>query len=328
VNYELDNEEHGTGPEVDIQAQPSLKPTNLLGRMKQIENRDFRIDVQTAAALNFIERNHDRPFYLQLNYFGPHTPLEATEKYLSRFSTEMPRRRRYALAMIAAIDDGVGRIVEQLTAHQLLENTLIIVTSDNGAPLKMARPDTPINGDMGGWDGSLNEPWVGEKGMLSEGGIRVPMVWSLPSQLPSGITYHWPVSTLDIAPSVFRLAGGDLHAARNQLDGIDMISAMNDIQTPSTRTLFFRFWDQAAIRRGKWKYIFVGDGRKYLFDLESDQHEHRDLSGDHTELVDKLHADLEHWCQGLQPIGLPSGHKMRERIWYNFYFDTVPAEQN
>ena len=296
--------------------------------MKQIENNQFRIDVQTDAALSFIERNHDRPFYLQLNYFGPHTPLEAPKKYLNRFSTDMPIRRRYALAMIAAIDDGIGRIVQQLTNRSLLENTLIIVTSDNGAPLKMTKPDTPIDRDMAGWDGSLNEPWVGEKGMLSEGGIRVPMIWSLPSQLPTGKTYAWPVSTLDIAPSVLKLAGGDLNAAQDQLDGIDMISAMNDIQNPSTRTLYFRFWDQAAIRRGKWKYIFVGDGRQYLFDLESDRHEHIDLSNEHKELVDKLHIDLSQWCQHLQPVGLPTGGKMRERNWYNFYFnnDTILKE--
>lgn len=328
VNYELAVQADGAAQNGDGRSEALPKPAPLLDRMKQIENKDFRIDVQTEAALGFIERNHDRPFYLQLNYFGPHTPLEAPEKYLARFPTDMPLRRRYALAMIAAIDDGVGRIVQQLTAHGLLENTLIIMTSDNGAPLKLTKPDTPIDRDMGGWDGSLNEPWVGEKGMLSEGGIRVPMIWSLPSQLPTRKTYNWPVSTLDIAPSVLQLAGGDLQSARDELDGIDMISAMNDIQNPSTRTLYFRFWDQAALRRGKWKYIFVGDGRRYLFDLESDQHENRDLSKDHTELVDKLHADLTQWCQSLQPAGLPTGGKMRERNWYDFYFENDSNQKN
>ena len=111
--------------------------------------------------------------------------------------------------MIAAIDDGVGRIVERLEVHGQLDNTLIVMTSDNGAPLKLTMPDNPIDGDTGGWDGSLNDPWVGEKGMLSEGGIRVPMIWSMPSQLASGVSYDWPVSTLDIAPTVYHLAGGD-----------------------------------------------------------------------------------------------------------------------
>ena len=305
VNYEIESDG------VAETENTSRKPHQLLPQMKQIQNEDFRIDVQTEAAVSFIERNHASPFYLQLNYYGPHTPLEATQKYLDRFPGEMPTRRRYALAMISAIDDGVGRVVEELTRHGLLDNTLIVMTSDNGAPLKMTKQDTPIDKDMGGWDGSLNEPWVGEKGMLSEGGIRVPMIWSLPSQLPSGKTYNGPVSTLDIAPSVLQLAGGNVHEVQDQFDGIDLIPAMNDIQTPSTRTLFFRFWDQAAIRQGKWKYIFIGDGRRYLFDLESDQHERKNLYIEYAQLASKLHEELEAWCAGLTPAGLPTGGKMR-----------------
>ncbi len=304
-----------------------LGGTELLPRMQQIQNNDFRIDVQTEAAVSFIDRNHDKPFYLQLNYYGPHTPLEATQKYLDRFPSQIPARRRYALAMIAAIDDGVGRIVERLTEHGQLDNTLIVMTSDNGAPLKKTKPDTPIDGDMGGWDGSLNDPWVGEKGMLSEGGIRVPMIWSIPSQLPSGLTYDWPVSTLDISPSVLQLAGGGVEQAANELDGIDVFPRFNSVQTPSTRSLYFRFWDQAAIRRGKWKYIFVGAGQKYLFDLESDQHEHQNLIVQHPELTSSLHAELSEWAGELIPAGLPTGEKRREQGWYEFYFDNPPSER-
>lgn len=311
VNYELGGVEN---PQAAV-----------LGEMKQIRNDDFRLDVQTDAALSFIERNHTQPFYLQLNYFGPHTPLEATQEYLDRFPHDMPLRRRYALAMIAAIDDGVGRMVDKLSVHGLLDNTLIVMTSDNGAPLKMTKPDSPIGGDAGGWNGSLNEPWVGEKGMLSEGGIRVPMIWSLPSQLPGGTTFDWPVSTLDIAPSVLQLAAGNLHEVQDNdphpFDGVDLIPQMNEIQNLSTRTLYFRFWDQAAIRRGKWKYIFVGDGRRYLFDLESDHHEHQNLLAQHPELASKLHEKLKNWCADLVPAGLPGGEKMREANWYNFYFE-------
>lgn len=319
VNFELNGNDGAAGG-LAVEPSNAGSAARSATKMKQIENRDFRIDVQTEAAVSFIQRNHASPFYLQLNFYGPHTPLEATEKYLARFPEEMPTRRRYALAMLAAIDDGVGRVVAELTKHELLDNTLIVMTSDNGAPLKMTKPDSPIEEDMGGWDGSLNEPWVGEKGMLSEGGIRVPMIWSLPSQLPSGKTYNWPMSTLDIAPSILKLAGGNLDEAKDQFDGIDLIPAINDIQNPSTRSLYFRFWDQAAIRQGKWKYIYVGDGRRHLFDLESDQHERQDLIDAHPELASKLHADLKGWCSELKPAGLPTGSKMRERNWYEFYF--------
>jgi len=316
VNYELDRSA-GSLPASD-------NPTGwqpVLSKMKLVTNNDFRIDVQTQAAVSFIERNHEQPFYLQLNYYGPHTPLDATKKYLDRFPGEMPERRRYALAMIAAIDDGVGEVVEKLKKYGQLDNTLIVMTSDNGAPLKKTKPDTPIDRDAGGWDGSLNDPWVGEKGMLSEGGIRVPMIWSLPSQLPQGITYNYPVTTLDITPSVLQLAGGDPSQAADQFDGINVFPRFNSIQTPSTRSLYFRFWDQAAIRRGKWKYLFVGAGQKYLFDLESEQHEHENLIESHPELTASLHDELAEWCDELTPRGLPSGEKRREQGWYDYYFD-------
>lgn len=324
-------DEYYWGAMTNYRTNFDLASGQTLPKMKQIRDDRFRIDVQTEAAVSFIQRNRDQPFYLQVNYYGPHTPLQATETYLNRFPGPMPTRRRYALAMISAIDDGVGQMVAQLKEHGLLENTLIVMTSDNGAPLKMTKEDLPIDRGAGGWDGSLNDPWVGEKGMLSEGGIRVPMIWSLPSQLPSGKDYHWPVSTLDIASSVLPLAGIDPNDIGEPLDGINLIPRMNDIQNPSTRTLYFRFWDQAAIRQGKWKYIYVGDGRRYLFDLESNQHEHVNLVRSYPELTDKLHESLRSWTTELQPPGLPRGEKMREQGWYDFYFDeseSIEATRN
>ncbi len=300
VNYDL-----GTG--------------QLLSEMKPLENRRYRLDLQTQAALSFIERNHAAPFYLQLNYFGPHTPLEAPQKYLDRFTGEMPTRRRYALAMISAIDQGVGRVVDSLRKHGVLNNTLIVLASDNGAPLKKTKIDSPIDRDPGGWDGSLNDPWVGEKGMLSEGGIRVPMVWSLPSRLPQGKIYAHPVSALDIAATVMHLASGE---TVNELDGINMLPYLSGLQpAPPQCSLYWRFWDQAAIRRGNWKLICVGDGRTFLFDLSSDQHEHNNLIGQHPDIARSLRKELADWADQLHPPGIPQGRKnIREKGWYDFYF--------
>ncbi|TWU35048.1 sulfatase family protein [Novipirellula artificiosorum] len=299
-----------------------LQSGQMLSPMQMVQHSEFRIDVQTEAAVNFIERNHSQPFYLHVGYYGPHTPLQATEEYLSRFPGPMPERRRYALAMIAAIDDGVGRIVDQLRKHGLLENTLIVMTSDNGAPLKMTKPDSPIDRDAGGWDGSLNDPWVGEKGMLTDGGLRVPMIWSFPRGLPSNKVYEQPISTLDIAPSVLSLAGGmdAVEAVKSELDGINVLPLMNAPQIVTERSLFFRFWDQAAIRQGKWKYLFVGAGSEYLFDLESDQHEQLNRMEEHPEIADRLKQELSTWTNSIHPPGMPRGEKQRERGWYEYYY--------
>ena len=93
--------------------------------------------------------------------------MAAPKKYLDRFPGKMPQRRRLALAMLAAIDDGVGNIVATLRKYRIQEKTLIVVLGDNGAPLKIHKYDAPGGGP--GWDGSLNDPLNGEKGMLSEG---------------------------------------------------------------------------------------------------------------------------------------------------------------
>ena len=95
---------------------------------KRVRKTGYRLDIQTDAALAFIDRNAKKPFFLYLPYYAPHVPLDATDKYLKRFPGEMPERRRMALAMLAAMDDGVGRIRERLTQHKLTENTLIFLS--------------------------------------------------------------------------------------------------------------------------------------------------------------------------------------------------------
>ncbi len=280
---------------------------------------DFRIDVQTRAAVTFIERNHGKPFYLHVGYYGPHTPLEATRKYLDRFPGAMPERRRYALAMLAAIDDGVGEIVGKLRQHGLEKDSLVIFTSDNGAPLKITKEDSPINGDAGGWDGSLNDPWVGEKGMLSEGGIRVPMVFSWPGTLPAGKVYAQPVSSLDFAATANAIAG---LPGTEALDGVNLIPFLAGKNTTAPHEqLFWRFWDQAAIREGRWKYLSGGSHTGFLFDLGSDAHETRNLIVEHPELAALLRAKLEKWTHQFQPPGIPDRPMNdQESKWYRHYF--------
>ena len=292
-----------------------LKPEGEIVAMPE----DFRIDVQTRAAVTFIERHHARPFYLHVGYYGPHTPLEATKKYLDRFPGPMPNRRRYALAMIAAIDDGVGEIMQKLRVHGLEKNTLVIFTSDNGAPLKMTRPDSPLASDSGGWDGSLNDPWIGEKGMLSEGGIRVPMIFSWSGVLPAGITYAQPVSSLDFAATANAIAG---LPASTGLDGVNLVPFLTgkDSAAPHDR-LCWRFWNQAAIREGRWKYLSAGGNSAYLFDVASDAHETKNLIAAHPELAAGLRARLEEWTRQFQPPGIPQRPQNDQEIgWYKYYF--------
>lgn len=126
----------------------------------------YHLDANAAAACAFIKRHRDEPFFFYLAFRAPHVPLDATRKYLERFPGEMPERRRKALAMISAVDDGVGSILKSLREYGIEENTLVFFIGDNGAPLKIHKLDAPGNG--AGWDGSLNDPLNGEKGTVIE----------------------------------------------------------------------------------------------------------------------------------------------------------------
>ncbi len=278
----------------------------------------FRIDIQTDAALAFIERSKNNPFFLYLAYFAPHNPLESTPKYLSRFPGKMPERRRYALSMISAIDDGIGAIRELLVKLGLNHDTLIFFASDNGAPLKIDMKDLPIPSLVSSWDGSLNTPWVGEKGMLMEGGVRVPFIVTWPGKIPAGIVFNESVSALDIMPT--SLSAAEVKLPEN-LDGIDLIPFLTGmVEKTADRDLYWRFWDQAAIRRGHWKYIRLTNGRELLYDLASPRHENANLIAAHPEKAQELRTALEIWSQGLIPSGLANGPLNRqEQRWYNHY---------
>lgn len=281
------------------------------------ENTDYRLDVATDAGLAFIERHKQKPFFLYLSYFAPHVPMEATQKYLSRHQGIAETRRQYALAMMSAIDDGVGRIRENLAVNGLSDNTLIFFISDNGAPIGIHRLDPPIEDNGGVWDGSLNDPWVGEKGMLSDGGVRVPYIVTWPGNLPTGSVFHDPVSTLDVATTSLAAAREDIPA---ELDGADLLPRLrgerNDLQE---RPLFWRFWSQAAVRKGQWKYLSAGN-REFLFDMNA-HHEHENVLRRHPNIANQLKKELSDWSGALYRPGTKTDDmNNQEQGWYNHYF--------
>ena len=182
--------------------------------------------------------------------------------------------------MIAAMDDGVGRIREKLKEIGQDKHTLIFFISDNGAPLG------------GAWNGSLNVPMKGQKGMLSEGGIRVPFLCAWPGTIPGGQVYDHPVITLDVAATAVALSG---QAKDPSLDGINLMPYLTAAaETPPQRTLYWRWGSQAAIQEYPNKLITLGDRERLLFDVstaEGENHE-RNLMQQRPELAAKLEKKL------------------------------------
>ncbi len=297
---------------------------NLKGEsieMQLVDDGLYHLDACSQAALAFIRRHEASPFFLYLAYRAPHVPLDAPKKYLSRFPGKMPERRRQALAMISAMDDGVGQIVAELNARGLEEKTLIFFIGDNGAPLKIHKTDAPGGGP--GWDGSLNEPLNGEKGMLAEGGIRVPFLVSWPGTIPGGQVYEPPVVSLDVAATAVELAG---LPTDDTLDGVNLVPYLSgETSGEPHEFLAWRWIAQGAIRSGKWKLLRGGE-REYLFDLDADPGEQTNLLRENPEMAETLRTKLEGWAAEMTPPGLATGKMSTTwENYYDVYLDQKPA---
>ena len=273
---------------------------------------DYHLEMVADFACAFINRFKQQPFFCYLAFRGPHVPLDATQKYLDRFPGPMPEERRKALGAISCIDDGIGKIMDTLRKNGVEENTLIFLIADNGAPLKMMphefvtdgnglktlKPGTPSG--WGSWDGSLNDPMNGEKGMLTEGGIRIPFIVHWKGKIPGGQVYAKPVISLDVAATANALAGLPKDPV---LDGVNLMPYLTGQASGEPHdVLFWRWAGQFAVRKGDWKYLTSGT-RQYLFNLADDPEEHHDLLTQHPELVQSLRPQLEQWSQTLIPAG-------------------------
>jgi len=290
-------------------------------KMQMVNDGIYHLDACSEAARAFIERHHQKPFFLYLAFRAPHVPLDAPQKYLSRFPGTMPERRRQALAMISAMDDGIGLIRKTLKVHSLEENTLIFYIGDNGAPLKIHKLDAPGGGP--GWDGSLNKPMNGEKGMLSEGGIRVPFVVAWPGTIPGGQVYDHPVVALDVAATSVALAGLPVDQT---LDGVNLVPFLRgEKQGAPHDSIQWRWISQAAIREGKWKFL-KGGKREYLFDLANDREEKSNLLSSEPKIAARLRATLSAWADEMNPPGLETMDMSKTwEQYFDFYLDGQPA---
>jgi N-sulfoglucosamine sulfohydrolase len=320
-------------------ASHALDGTPLDSPPAQVADKRFRITVQTEAALSFLQRRAaepEQPWFLYLPWFAPHVPLESAEPWFSQTSPELPLERRQALAMIAAMDEGVGQIREKLRAMGQEDDTLIFFISDNGAPLK-----------EGAWNGSLNLPLVGEKGMLTDGGVRVPFVAAWPTVLPPGLTYDAPVSSLDVAATAVALAGSvapvekaeaddganktteqpsDAFAAL-PLEGVDLMPYLiGGKEGLPHESLYWRWRSQAAVLAFPWKLIRLGREATYLFDVSSAEGETVDRSSEHPEIVERLTQQLDAWAGGLEPPGPEAELHRQDAFFFETHVDQPAAE--
>lgn len=264
------------------------------------DNGRYLTEVIAEKAVSFIADSAAEPFLCYVPFNAPHYPMHAPKEYVDRFP-DLPDDRRIMAAMIAAMDDGVGRILDALDEAGIADHTIVFFSSDNG-PSTESR--NWLNGEEIDYQGGSTGGLRGNKGSLFDGGIRVPAIISWPGNLPQGAEWAEPGAMMDILPTVLEAVGAP---AAHEADGTSVLAALRGLEPlPVERTLFWEYGPQLAARRGPWKLTtspreHLGGpfilSTSVLANLDEDPAEAVDLSAQHPEIAAALRAELEAWAR-------------------------------
>ncbi len=236
----------------------------------------YLTDYYTEEAVKVIEANRNRPFFLYLAHWAPHTPLQATRADYDALSHIEDHRLRVYAAMIRALDRGVGQVLEALEANGLTENTLVMFTSDNGGAGYVGLPD-------------LNQPYRGWKMSFFEGGIRVPFFMRWPAVIEPGSRFDKPVQHFDLFATAAAAAGAPMPDDR-VMDGVDLLPyATGRIMAAPHDQLFWRSGHYQAAMTDRWKLQRADRPDKvWLHDLAADPTEQNDIAPGEPRLVSRM----------------------------------------
>lgn len=270
--------------------RPDINPI-LRGRVP-VKEPEYLTDAFTREAVDFIRRHHREPFFLYLPYNAPHTPLQVTNKYYDRFPEIENHALRIYTAMISAVDDGVGEVLAALKEHEILENTVVLFTSDNGCASYFGV--------------CTNAPLAGGKLLPLEGGVRVPFLMQWVGHFEPGQVIKTPVSTLDIVPTALELAGVELpRLAAIRFDGRSMLPVIAAADDGSRPALFWRNGPNWGVRENNWKLVVL-NGHEMLFDLASDIGESRNLIEEQPQKTKRLKSLFDNWAKATrEPLWPP-----------------------
>ncbi len=278
---------------------------------------EYLTDRLTTDVIDYLTTHHqaqpDQPFFLYFPFYTVHTPIQPDPARLP--SADRPRgdrhhNRDYA-AMVESLDHNIGRVLETLEAQGQLENTIIIFSSDNGGVHWVT--------DM--------QPLRGAKGMLYEGGIRVPYIVCWPGVTASGSTSDEPVFVFDLYPTLAAAAGGELPA--QPIDGVDLTPVLSgEAETLGREAMHWHFpaylqggmngarWrttPAGAVRMGDWKLIeYFEDGRLELYNLADDLSERNNLADSQPERAQAMRQMMVNWRRETN-AAMPTGQNPRYR---------------
>ncbi|MCP4311966.1 MAG: sulfatase-like hydrolase/transferase [Bacteroidetes bacterium] len=266
-----------------------------------IAEKDYLTFSIANQTIDFIAQHDEEPFFAYAAFNAPHTPFQVPVEYYKRFDHIEDENKRAYYGMIAALDDGIGLIFDKLEEDGMLENTLILFASDNGAASYTGASD----------NGSLN----GGKMTHFDGGVNVPCMISWMDKLPSDTIYNQPVSLMDLFVTALA-SSGIKEPPDRMIDGIDLMPYLNGQKDGSPhKALFWRTDFNKSLRQENWKLIWnTRDNQVFLFDLATDKAEEINLAPTHADLVVKLINEIILWEQELKEPAWPGVMEIRFEI--------------
>ena len=258
-------------------------------------------------AIRFIKAENDKPFFVYLPFQAPHDPIQDPDiLFDAPRDKKLIENRPTLIKMIERLDLEIGRVLKTLDDEKIAQDTLVVVTSDNGGAQTISR----------------NLPLSGAKQMLLEGGVRVPLIFRWPGVLPEGEEFSGPVTAMDLTATVAAAGGAKPHTD-TPFDGVNLLPVLTGkVELPADRSLFFRrrtvvAWKgqnsirQSAVRQGDWKYLRTykpsGTDRyqSALYNLSKDIAEENNLATTWPQKIKTLGDLLDEWESEMSKTAIP-----------------------
>lgn len=260
---------------------PNLTFAVRYNKQQHFAPDEYMTDYLSTQAVRAIEANKHRPFFMYLSYNAPHTPLHARKLDYDALTMINNHTERVYGAMISSLDRGIGRVMAALKTEGIDDNTLVIFSSDNGGADYVGLPH-------------LNAPYRGWKMTFFEGGTHVPFFMRWPDRIEAGSEYQRPVSHIDIFSTAAAAASVAVPVDR-EIDGVDLLPYVNgEIREEPHEALFWRTGNYRTVRSGDWKLqLSDPDGTPFLYNLEVDPTEQRNLAASEPEQLARLKQLIE-----------------------------------
>ena len=281
--------------------------TGLVENDKVIERPGYLTDVFGDEAVKVIEAPGDAPFFLSLHFTAPHWPWEGREdealarKIGNSFHYDGGSIAKFR-EMVETMDQNVAKLLAALERSGKADNTIIVFTSDNG-----------------GERFSYTWPYIGHKGEVLEGCIRVPLLMRWPKRIAAGSKIGQVMASMDFLPTLLAMAGGD-PAKAGRFDGIDLSPQLTGAALPVERTIYWRMKadNQAAVRQGEWKYLRIAD-KEFLFNLAQDARESANAAAANPAKLAELKGLWDAWNRQMLPYPLGSFSQSNRQSYTDRY---------